>query len=375
MRVRHHLQHQAQAVPLYERKEEALEQVRTYKFRLKDGGSRRKFLNRCASAVNFVWNYCNEASFEQLKKHSIWLNANDLQKLTNGVGKELGLHSQVIQQVCKEYALRRSSAKKRRLSWRKSHGSRKSLGWIPCTNQNVKVDGDCIKFGKKKFKFWKSREIPENVRTVSFNEDSQGRWYANFVCIVNMDEVVGNKEIGIDLGLKTQVTLSDGRKFERENQTKKYADKLAMAQRAGKKYLAKKISAKIANIRKDWNHKAANQILKEAKAIFVGDVSSVKLVKTNMAKSVLDASWCQLKSMLEYKAKGLGIDFKEINESWTSKTCSVCLERSGPSGLSDLSVREWTCSKCGSIHDRDINAAQNILRLGHETLTKGIPRL
>ena len=93
-----------------------MEQIRTYKFRIKDGGSKRKFLNRCASSVNFVWNYCNEASFEQLKKHSIWLNANELQKLTNGVGKELELHSQVIQQVCKEYAQRRSSVKKRRLS-------------------------------------------------------------------------------------------------------------------------------------------------------------------------------------------------------------------------------------------------------------------
>ena len=352
-----------------------MEQIRTYKFRIKDGGSKRKFLNRCASSVNFVWNYCNEASFEQLKKHSIWLNANELQKLTNGVGKELELHSQVIQQVCKEYAQRRSSVKKRRLSWRKSKGARKSLGWIPCTNQNVKLDGDSFTFGKKKFKFWKTREIPKNIRSISFNEDSTGRWYVNFVCMVNIEEFSGTQEIGIDLGLKTQATLSDGRKFERENQTKKYADKLAMAQRAGKKYQVTKLHSKIANIRKDWNHKVSNAILLSAKFIAVGNVSSTKLAKTNMAKSVLDASWCQLKSMLEYKAKGLGIDFKEVNESWTSRTCSNCLERSGPQGLSDLSVREWACSKCGSIHDRDINAARNILRLGHETLTKGIPRL
>ena len=352
-----------------------MEQIRTYKFRIKDGGSRRKFLNHCATSVNFVWNYCNEASFDQLKKHSIWLNANDLQKLTNGVGKELELHSQVIQQVCKEYAQRRSSARKRRLAWRKSKGTRKSLGWIPCTNQNVKVNGDSFKFGKKKFKFWKTREIPENIRSISFNEDAQGKWYVNFVCSVNIEEGNGTQEIGIDLGLKTQATLSDGRKFERENQTKKYADKLAMAQRAGKKHQVTKLHAKIANVRKDWNHKTSNAILSNAKFVAVGNVSSIKLVKTNMAKSVLDASWCQLKSMLEYKAKGLGIDFKEIDESWTSRTCSNCLERSGPQGLSGLSVREWACSKCGSKHDRDINAAKNILRVGHDTPIKGIPRL
>ena len=349
-----------------------MEQVRTYKFRLKDGGSRRKFLNRCASAVNFVWNYCNEASSEQLKKHSIWLNVNDLQRLTNGISKELGLHAQTIQQICKEYVLRRVIAKKNRLSWRKSHGNRKSLGWIPCTNQNVKLDGDHVRFGKRKIKFWKSREIPENIRTISFNEDSQGRWHVNFVCLVSIDEIRGNREIGIDLGLKTQATLSDGRKFQRENQTKKYADKLAVAQRAGKKYQAIKLHAKIANIRKDWNHKVANAILNNSKLVVVGNVSATKLAKTNMAKSVMDASWYQLKSMLEYKAKGLGIDFKEVNESWTSRTCSNCFERSGPQGLSDLSVREWTCSKCGSMHDRDINAARNILRLGYQTPIKGI---
>ena len=178
-----------------------------------------------------------------------------------------------------------------------------------------------------------------------------------------------------DLGLKTVATLSDGRKFDRDNLTQNYADRLAKAQRAGKKNLTKRIHAKIANIRKDWNHKTANAILAGARLVCVGDVSSAKLVKTKMAKSVLDASWSQLKSMLAYKAIALGIDLKEVNESWTSITCSCCDTKSGPSGLSGLSVREWTCDSCGTQHDRDVNAARNILRVGHNTPIKGIPRL
>ena len=79
-------------------------QVLTYKFRIKDGGSKRKCLLRWASAVNQVWNYCNEASFETLKKYSKWLSAYDLMTLTSGAGKDLGLNSQVVQQICKESA-------------------------------------------------------------------------------------------------------------------------------------------------------------------------------------------------------------------------------------------------------------------------------
>ena len=352
-----------------------MEQIRTYKFRLKDGGSKRKHLARWAEAVNYVWNYCNEASFQQLRKHSKWLSSNDLMKLTNGAGKELGLNSQTVQQVCKEYWTRRFNAKRRRLSWRKSRGVRRSLGWIPCTNQNVKVVGDRVKYSGKSFRFWKTREIPQDIRSISITEDSRGRWYINLVCKVDIDSTPGTSDIGIDLGLKTVATLSDGRKFDRDNLTQRYAEKLAMAQRAGKTRLAKRIHAKIANIRKDWNHKTANAILAGARLVCVGDVSSAKLVKTRMAKSVLDASWSQLKSMLVYKALGLGIDLKEVNESWTSRTCSKCGAIGAHSGLTGLSVREWTCDSCGTQHDRDVNAALNILRVGTGTPIKGIPRL
>lgn len=352
-----------------------MEHVRTYKFRIKDGGSTRKQLVRLSESVNLVWNYCNEASFNMIRIHSKWLSTNDLTKLTSGASKDLGLNAQTIQQVCREYWTRRFNAKRRKLSWRRSKGKRRSLGWIPCTNQNVKILGDRIKYGGKTFRFWKTRDIPSNVRSISFNEDARGRWYINIVCLVDIAPCLGTRDLGIDLGLKTVATLSDGRKFDRDNLTVKYAYRLAMAQRAGKRNLVKRIHAKIANIRKDWNHNTANAILAGARFVCVGDVSSAKLVKTSMAKSVLDASWSQLKSMLAYKAIALGVDFKEVNESWTSRTCSACGAIGEHQGLSGLSVREWICDSCGTKHDRDVNAARNILRVGHDTPIKGIPRL
>lgn len=110
--------------------------------------------------------------------------------------------------------------------------------------------------------------------------------------------------------------------------------------------------------------------------------------KTNMAKSVLDAGWGQLKSMLEYKCDYAGIVFKVVSEINTTQTCSSCkqLPASRPRGIAGLGIREWTCCGCGVTHDRDVNAAKNILclhsqtiqavteeSLGHERPIVGIP--
>lgn len=90
-----------------------------------------------------------------------------------------------------------------------------------------------------------------------------------------------------------------------------------------------------------------------------------------MAKSVSDASWADFKSMLAYKAIALGVEYKEVKENFSTVTCSACLDKTGPNGLNAIGVREWTC-KCGASHDRDVNAAKNILRLGYQSLNKGI---
>jgi putative transposase len=148
------------------------------------------------------------------------------------------------------------------------------------------------------------------------------------------------------------------------------SDKLAKAQRAKKKKLTRSLHAKIKNQRKDYLHKVTTALTRDHTLIFVGDVSSVKLKRTKMAASVTDASWYNFKTMLAYKAIRLGVVYKEINEKFSTVTCSSCLQRTGPSGLSALGVREWTCT-CGAHHDRDVNAAKNILRFGHESRING----
>jgi len=173
--------------------------------------------------------------------------------------------------------------------------------------------------------------------------------------------------VGIDLGLKTSAALSDGTVIENRSEFKKLEEKLGKAQRAKKKKQAKKIHARIRNKRRDFLHKETTMIAKKYNTVFVGDVSG-KFVQSGNGKSSTDASIGVIRDILKYKAmRHSGYCF-EVNENSSTVTCSSCLTKTGPSGLSDLGVREWTCGECHAHHDRDINAAMNILRFGRESL-------
>lgn len=331
-----------------------------------------------ARSVNFVWNYVNELSHRSIKERGVFLSGYDMDKFTQGANKDLGLHSQTLQEISKEYTTRRKQFKKSKLNWRKSGGVKRSLGWVPFKSGAATYQNGQIRFNGTFYNVWDSYGLSEyKFRSGSFSEDSRGRWYFNVVVEVETDVSLGQEAIGIDLGLKDTATCSDGTKLEAGRFYRDLESKLAVAQRAGKKKRAKNIHAKIANRRKDTLHKFSRQLVNRAGEIYVGNVKSSSLTKTNMAKSVLDAGWAMLKTMLEYKCAHAGIVFKEVNESYTTQTCSCCgcISDSSPKGRSGLRIREWTCRECGVTHDRDINAAKNILALGHGRLAGGIPRL
>ena len=343
----------------------------TYRYRIKDATSRAQLL-RMASAIHYVWNYCNEVSVLAYKRDKTFLSAYDLHKLTAGTSKDLRLSADTIQQVCTEYVTRRRQCKKIKLKWR---SKKRSLGWIPFKAAYIKLQGDTVTYCGHRFRLWLSRPIEGTIKTGSFTQDARGRWYVNLQCDVpDATEPVGQAEIGIDLGLTNQIACSDGVIYSRDNLTRQHEDALAMAQRAGKKNRAKAIQANIANIRKDWAHKATTAIARRAKLIVIGDVSSSKLIKTPFAKSTYDAAWGIVRSQLHYKAIRLAGSCVSGRETFSSVTCSDCGARSGPNGLRALGVRAWVCSNCGSAHERDVNAARNILalRAGHRTPTKGI---
>ena len=366
--------------PTAKKKKDTLQ--KTLHIRVKDKHAR--VLLNLARQVNQVFNYCNELSSRAIRERQQWMSSYDLQKYTAGFSKcdDVLIGSQTVQLVCDEYATRRKQFKKTRLNWRVSNqkSTKYSLGWIPFKSKQIKYVQGQIHFAGFKFGLWDSYGLADyKICAGNFSEDSRGRWYFNAVVDVidraDIQPSNNQKSAGIDLGLKDCATTSDGDKLH-GRWYRELEKKLATAQRAGKKNRARAIHAKIKNRRADDMHKFSTQLVKENGAIFVGNVASAAMIKTKMAKSTLDAGWSKLKTMLEYKSRQAGVVFQVVNERYSTQTCSCCwvIPDSSPKGRAGLGIREWKCSNCGAVHDRDVNSARVILALGLGRLVGGSKR-
>ncbi len=350
-----------------------MKHTKTLKIRIKD--RHRPLLQQMAWSVNQVWNYVNELSQRSIRERGVFLSAYDIDPYTKGAGKDLGLHSQTLQEVSREYVTRRQQFKKTRLQWRKSGGVRRSLGWIPFKSGAVTWKQGQVYHNGHFFKVWDSYGLAQyRFRAGSFSEDARGRWYLNVVVEVEAEMPAGQDAIGIDLGFKDTATCSDGTTLEAARFYRDLEPALGKAQRARKKQRVKAIHAKIANRRKDTLHKFSRQLVNRCGVIIIGDVKSRSFTRNRKsAKTVYDTGWAMLKQFLSYKSACAGIVFQAVNEAYTTQTCSCCgaISANSPKGRAGLGIREWTC-ECGATHDRDINAARNILALGHERLAGGI---
>ena len=348
----------------------------TYRYRIKDKHAKR--LNAQARAVNFIWNYCNETQMKAARDGRKWLSGYDLQKLVAGCTKEgLDVHSHSAMRVCIQYDKSRRQHKKPWLRWR----SRRSLGWVPFNTGHVAYRDSGFVFRGERYEVWLHRPLPEGaelarVRSPRMPEGAgtstaQSRSVKAYACQGLGD---GLLRVGIDLGLKHLATLSTGEKVEVPKFYRRSEERLATAQRARKTKRARAIHAKIANRRKDFLHKASAKLAKQYGFIFVGGVSPSKMAQTRMAKSVLDAGWSRFRDMLAWKLRlRSGGMLLEVSEHLTTQTCSECgsSPSSRPRGIAGLGIREWTCDDCGTVHDRDVNAAKNILRCGLTALAEG----
>ncbi len=359
--------------------------LKTLKVRIKD--KHTPLLQQWAFECNQVWNEVNAITADVgyvpvpgvgwVRNH---FSAFDLQKQLKGINQARGfsLHSQTIQEVIAVHAKSRKQFKKDKLRWRVSGGSRRSLGWIPFKAGAAVWKKGQVRYNGHFFKVWDSYGLSQYAfRSGSFTEDSRGRWYFNVVVQVQTAEVSGNGAVGVDLGLKETATGSNGLKLESKQFYRKAEQQLGMAQRAKQKKRVKAIHAKVKNRRADTIHKFTTQLVRENSFIVIGNVSSSGLAKTKMAKSVLDAGWYLLKTQLDYKSKAMQAVFLEVNEAYSTQACSCCgsVSVNSPKGRAGLGIREWTCPDCGALHDRDVNAARNILAAGHCRLAGGIPAL
>lgn len=357
-------------------------QIKTLQVRVKDRHA--ALLRQMAFEVNQVFNHINEITANEYSnaseygpKQRVWLTEFDVNKRIAGIQEErqYRIGSATCQEISKHHAKARKQFKRSKLRWRKSGGTNRSLGWIPFRGTQVKWVNGCVKFAGHYFKVWDSYGLSGfKFRAGSFAEDARGRWYFNVAVEYECEPTKGTAAVGIDLGLKDIATTSDGDKLKAGRWHKNLEGKLKIAQRARNVKRVRAIHAKIKNKRKDAHHKWTTHLVNNYAAIFVGDVSSSKLAKTKMARGIYDAGWYQLKNQIQYKAMARGVIFEVVDEKYSTQTCSCCgaISHNSPKGRAGLGIREWTCPECGTAHDRDINAAKNILAAGHRRLEGGI---
>ncbi|MEV6378673.1 RNA-guided endonuclease TnpB family protein [Streptomyces sp. NPDC051773] len=253
--------------------------------------------------------------------------------------------------------------------------SRQSIRFTANARWSIIASGrlNLPKIGPVKVKW--SRMLPATPTSVTVIKDSAGRFFASFV--IDTDPATDaarmpdtDRTIGIDLGLTHFAVLSDGTKIgtprflrRAEKKLKKVQQELSRRQKGSKNRAKARLKvarahAKVADARREFHHQLSTKLISENQGIAVEDLSVAGLARTRLAKSVHDAGWSSFNSMLKYKAQRYGRTLVTIGRfTPTSQTCSTCGAVDGPK---PLNVREWTCTACGAVHDRDINAAMNV---------------
>jgi len=216
----------------------------------------------------------------------------------------------------------------------------------------------------KKIRYIK-QEIPKgDIKNVKIIKRASG-WYCQLWIDTNHNFPIKEttEKIGIDTGFKTLATLSNGIKYDNKRTFIKGQQRLAQAQRGKNKKLYARLSEKVANRRKDYNHKVSRQIVENYKEIYITKDTLNKQAK-RFGKSVTDAGIAQLRNFILYKGDNHNRVVKLVDSKNTTRKCSNCGNLTGPIGMGSLAVRVWECMACGAFHDRDINAAMNVLKLG-----------
>jgi putative transposase len=230
-----------------------------------------------------------------------------------------------------------------------------------------------------------SRPLPEGAEpsTVTVSRDPAGRWHVSILVETTVDHAPPtDRVVGVDAGITSLVTLSTGEKITNPRHERRDRERLARAQRTlarkqkGSANRAKarlrvaRVHARIADRRRDLLHKLTTRLVRENQLVVIEDLAVRTMVKNrSLARAISDAAWSDLRSMLEYKCDWYGRDLVVVDR-WlpSSKTCSHC------GHLLDalpLRVRGWTCPGCGASHDRDVNAARNILAAGQAVTACG----
>src|SRR5574343_567568 len=363
-----------------------MEILKSYRYRLEPTEEQKVLLNKHFGSTRFIYNHFLNEKNNQYKETKKSDNYNkQAEKLTYLKNEEGTLwlnevNSQCLQQSLKnlETAFKNFFKKTSKYPKFKSKNSFRVPQFIKVIDGRIFVP----KF-KEGIKLIEHRPFEGNIKQCTFSKDCRNKYFVSILVETHTEPLKpSNKSVGIDLGIKDFVITSDGKKYENPRYTKKYEEKLKVAQRhlsrkikgshqyEKQRLKVAKIHEKISNSRKDNLHKVSTELIKSYDIICLEDLNIKRMLKNHiLAKHIADCGWGSFINMLQYKANWNNKTIIKIDRFFpSSKTCSICGWIKDDLELND---REWICESCGCFHDRDLNAAKNILNQGLKILSVG----
>ena len=324
-----------------------------------------------------VWNWAIR-KIEQDGHDGIYYTPKAFHNLLADHGKKLGIPSHTLQGMLDMAQTAWQRCYKKRAKKPKLKGRRNTLTSIPFPDPFKAPDGTCIHIPGIGHVRFHSQDIPQGrLKSGRIIRRASG-WYLCLFIDAQPQDIphVADGQIGIDPGFSSLLTFSTGEKMPHPHELRQTAHRLAQAQRGNRKRLTARLQERLANQRKDRNHKLSRRLVAEHQTL-VWSKDNDKGLARSFGKSVASAAHAQLRTMLAYKCTASGRQYVEVPSRFSTKTCSACGSLSGPTGYAGLSVRQWQCAECGSAHDRDVNAAINTLHAGvgttHERRRKAVP--
>ncbi|AYH91991.1 transposase [Lactobacillus phage Iacchus] len=372
---------------------------KAYKIRIYPNKQQEAQILLTFGQTRFVWNKMLDMQLERYRNGGKFVNAFSMDYLLKPLKKEYPwlteAPAQSLQQICKDL----SDAFKNLFEHRAGKPKYKSKKYpkqsYRCNQRIMLVDDHHIKLPKLGSVYYRSgREIKGKIKSVTIRKSATNKYYVSVLTEIEIKPLAKIKqEVGIDMGVADLVITSDGNKYKTVRFDKLLADKkhywevrLARRRALAKKEIAwdkhnnvleprelsdfsnymkaklmvAKYSEKIANQRKDYLHKISTELVNQYDVIKIEDLKAGNMMRNHkLARTIVNQSWRELRLMLEYKCEWYGKELVIVNPYKTSQICSDC---GYDDGKHTLDVREWICPNCGAKHDRDINAAKNILK-------------
>lgn len=361
--------------------------IKAIKYRFYPTKDQETLLKKTLGCTRFVYNKCldiksslyktekkNISGFELMKELTTWKADEDTKFLKD-------VSNVALQQTIRHLEVAFENFFAKRASY-PVFKKRRNGGSFSLTNFGFRIKDKQIYLAKSKYplnlaeKKWRIKDT-DKISSLTIRLTPSNKWYVSLL-VKNEEDLSlpkSDKVIGLDMGITSLVTASDGRKFNAPDCRKEYIKLKRLQKEAARKQKNSnnrtkanlkiaRIYEKILNKREDNLHKLTTKLVHENQVIVIEDLAVKNMMKNHkLAGSISDASWCKLKQMLNYKCQWYGRELKVIDRFFpSSKTCNECgyiLEKL------PLNIRSWKCPRCGQEHDRDINAAKNILAAGH----------